>query len=107
MQTTFSLERSVWLSNPANIIQLDPEAPEHVFIITTLWPAEFDSQFLDYVQIGTAIINYSIDFDSPEVKAAAIEAVKKKIQEETDSYAERMMVLKAAMNSLLAIGYSL
>ena len=105
MSSPISHSLSVWLPNPAFIVQVDPTSGQSIFNSTYLYSTDFDAKFLDYLKVGTATITYNVDFESSEAKAAALAELRAKIDKEAAEYSKRMSVLQAAVNSLLAIEY--
>lgn len=101
----FTFRASVWIGNPALVTLLNPEDPADFHLRTTIFREDFDASTIDYLKLGTADINYTVDLTDPEIKKAALAAIDEKIRSEMAESERRLQALRAAAESLLAIEY--
>ena len=102
----FTTSVSVWIADPANLVTLNPDMPGDFRCRTSLMEPDFNGDWGDWLKLGTATITYSVDLESEEARAKALEQVNKKIEEVTADTQKKLEALRAARQNLLAITYN-
>jgi predicted transcriptional regulator len=103
---TFTNTVSIWLTDPANLVTLDPSNSDDFRQRTTMMRADFGADWDDWLKLGTATITYSVDLESEEARTKALQQIEETIRKTHEETRKRLEALNAARQNLLAITYN-
>lgn len=102
---TLTNEVSVWITDPANLVTLNPSNLDDFRNRTTMMRADFDPKWDEWLKLGTATITYSVDLESEEARTKALKQIEEAITRTNEETRKRLEALNAARQNLLAISY--
>lgn len=98
--------RSVWLTEPAQLVTLDRSDAVSVLNRAYFLEVNADYTHLQWVKIGYADVTFDLTADEEELAAAAVESIRAKITELEEKHEKEVGTLQEAVRKLQAIGYS-
>jgi hypothetical protein len=100
---------TVWITNPAEVVTMDPDQPKEFF--SKLHLSTETKEGLDYMKdswlyIGVASCAVTLTESPDAIRLGAMERLQKKLQDLDAQHQKTRMAFEAALNKLSAIGWN-
>lgn len=99
-------ERSVWLTEPAQLVTLNRS--DAVAVLDKAYFLSPEADYTDYkwVKLGMAVVTFDLTADEEELAAATVKSLRAKIVELEEKHEKEVGTLHEAVRKLQAIGYT-